>query len=288
MTARRRPTPALASEDAQEREDSERVDLIARAMSEGRWGQDMAQDLAARWGISIWSLRKLSAEASGKLRASLDMSELATSLVGRLERTYAAAMTAEDYRGAVAALRVLADVAGIGAKTKIEERAPLPKGPAERELPPEYARMMESIELTRFYATHGRLPRPDQEAELLDGRRHPGDPCGHPSCSFCPRVYPPESAGLSHHQRPRSPGNVPHGAERLNTEKTSARKFDVSATENDNIDNDSKGLVSAPKLRFLPAAGRRRAPASTPPRWSALGAVSRVDGATSGAFLRGR
>lgn len=188
MTARPRPTPALASEDAQEREDSERVDLIARAMSEGRWSQQMAQDLAKRWGISIWSLRKLSAEASANLRACLDMNEIATALVGRLERLYTEAMAAEDFRGAAAALRVLADVAGVG-KGKLEERAPLPKGVNDRELPPEYARIVESAELSTFYLTHGRRPHPNQEAELLDGRRHPGDPCGHPGCAFCSRVH---------------------------------------------------------------------------------------------------
>ncbi|MCU0655811.1 MAG: hypothetical protein MUF64_11180 [Polyangiaceae bacterium] len=192
MTRKAPPADEASDLDGAEKaeEEEQRIELIARSMAEGRWSQRMASDLAERWELSVWKVRRYSAAASKRLRATLDPDELAATLLGRLELTYKAALGDQDYRGAVAALRVMADVAGFGG-ARGKDVAEKPKSPLDG-LPREIQELAERTELLSFMAIHQRRPTQAQRAELLAGTRHPSDPCGHPGCPSCTRNAAPQ------------------------------------------------------------------------------------------------
>lgn len=161
---------------------------IVRAMVAGTWSRQAAEGYAVAWGVDAATVRGHAAEAARTLRAgsALNLDEMVVTVLGRLDRVYEAAMVAEDFKAAVAAVKTLAEVTGISAPLKVALTDPEGKA-AGPHPPPQVAQLVESEACMKFWALHSWRPAPPLAAQLAAGERSPFDPCGRPGCAFCAR-----------------------------------------------------------------------------------------------------
>lgn len=186
MTTPRRPRPGRAALTPLDVEG--RVQEITRAMVAGTWSRQAAEGYAVAWGVDAATVRGHAAEAARMLRAgsALNLDEMVVTILGRLDRVYEAAMVAEDFKAAVAAVKTLAEVTGVSAPLKVALTDPEGKAAAPA-LPPDVARLVESEAGVTFYAVHKHRPAPALAVQLAAGERSPFDPCGRQGCAFCAR-----------------------------------------------------------------------------------------------------
>lgn len=98
----------------------ERISYIERLLAEGKWEARMDLALGKAWGITPDNVRQLAAEARRALRRDQTpeaQQDLVDDLAARLDRVYRSAMRDGDWKGATAAIRERARIAGLDKRT---------------------------------------------------------------------------------------------------------------------------------------------------------------------------
>lgn len=111
------PARARATPDEVERQIAEIEDLMARAM----WNPAKAGELADRWGTTVSTVRKRSAEASRRVHASLGTTreEVIGRTLPQLEQGMAMALAEGDYSGMASLGKLVVQITGAAAPTKV-------------------------------------------------------------------------------------------------------------------------------------------------------------------------
>jgi hypothetical protein len=116
MTARRKLSHICTRED--------RVAYIERLLAEGKWEARLDLVLGRAWDLSPSNVRFLAAEARRALRRDQTpeaQQDLVDELAARLDRVYRSAMRDGDWKGATAAIRERARIAGLDKRTVTHE-----------------------------------------------------------------------------------------------------------------------------------------------------------------------
>lgn len=98
----------------------ERISYIERLLAEGKWEARMDLALGKAWSITPDNVRQLAAEARRALRRDQTpeaQQDLVDDLAARLDRVYRSAMRDGDWKGATAAIRERARIAGLDKRT---------------------------------------------------------------------------------------------------------------------------------------------------------------------------
>lgn len=111
------PARARATPDEVERQIAEIEEMMARA----QWSPAKAGELADRWGTTVSTVRKRSAEASRRVHASLG--EVREEVIGRtlpqLEQGMANALACADFSGMASLAKVIVQITGAAAPAKV-------------------------------------------------------------------------------------------------------------------------------------------------------------------------
>jgi len=105
-------------EEAQRRcEPNERIAFIAELISDGLWRAALMKPLARAWGLTDLSCRTIASQATRVVSASMgDRDEIRSKCMSFLEVVAHDALENGDRRSAVAAVRTVADLAGLVTK----------------------------------------------------------------------------------------------------------------------------------------------------------------------------
>lgn len=102
----------------------ERISYIERLLAEGKWEARLDLVLGRAWDLSPSNVRFLAAEARRALRRDQTpeaQQDLVDELAARLDRVYRSAMRDGDWKGATAAIRERARIAGLDKRTVTHE-----------------------------------------------------------------------------------------------------------------------------------------------------------------------
>ncbi len=118
---RKRTKPAPAGQPAR-RSKKDRVRDITELMASGQWVTGVTgPQLAAKWGMSLDTIERDSAEASRRVRTAVEEDEgLRSRILLTLETITQRAIKKNQLRTAVEAAKALAGVSGVEAPKKVE------------------------------------------------------------------------------------------------------------------------------------------------------------------------